>query len=176
MSAHSPTHWFDEAELLRLEPEPQKDIRVANVDAFLDTLAFAEGTPRFGYQDGYNVLVGGTTFDSYDDHPRQLVWLPAYEINSSAAGRYQFLTRTWDDLTARFGLPDFTPASQDLGAIHLIRQCKALSLIHDGRVKEAIHASRRIWASLPGAGYGQRELGTEELLHVYKSAGGISIN
>nr|WP_290443768.1 glycoside hydrolase family 104 protein [Halomonas sp. Mc5H-6] len=139
-------------------------------------LASAEGTTRFGDEDGYNVLVGGELFESYDDHPRQLVWLPAYEINSSAAGRYQFLTRTWDDLAERFDLPDFTPTSQDLGAVHLIRQCKALSLIHDGRIREAIHACRKIWASLPGAGYGQREVATDELLDVYKTAGGISID
>jgi muramidase (phage lysozyme) len=101
-----------------------------------------EGTPRFGHQDGFNVIVGGKTFSNYNDHPRQLVWLPAYEIHSSAAGRYQFLIRTWDDLVERSHLPDFTPASQDLGAVHLIRQCKALALIHD-----AIHACRKIWAS-----------------------------
>ncbi|MCD1587782.1 glycoside hydrolase family protein, partial [Halomonas sp. IOP_14] len=87
-----------------------------------------------------------------------------------------FLIRTWDDLVERFDLPDFTPASQDLGAVHLIRQCKAFSLIHDGRVRDAIHACRNIWASLPGAGYGQRELATDELLSVYKAVGGISID
>ncbi|MDN3561705.1 glycoside hydrolase family 104 protein [Vreelandella neptunia] len=176
MSAHSPAHWYDEAALLRLEPAPPKDTRAGNVAAYLDMLAYAEGTPRYGNQDGYNVIVGGGTFESYHDHPRQLVWLPAYKINSSAAGRYQFLTRTWDDLAERFNLPDFTPASQDLGAIHLIRQCQALSLIHNGRIREAIHACRRIWASLPGAGYGQRELATDELLGVYETVGGISID
>lgn len=176
MSAHSPAHWYDEAELLRVEAAPPKDTLAGNVSAFLDMLAYAEGTPRYGNQDGYNVIVGGATFESYHDHPRQLVWLPAYKIKSSAAGRYQFLTRTWDDLAKRFNLPDFTPASQDLGAVHLIRQCQALSLIHDGRISEAIHACRRIWASLPGAGYGQRELAIDELLGVYASAGGISID
>ncbi|MCO7246377.1 glycoside hydrolase family 104 protein [Halomonas sp. Mc5H-6] len=176
MTAHSPAHWYEEAELLRFDPPEPVDTRAGNVAAFLDMLASAEGTTRFGDEDGYNVLVGGELFESYDDHPRQLVWLPAYEINSSAAGRYQFLTRTWDDLAERFDLPDFTPTSQDLGAVHLIRQCKALSLIHDGRIREAIHACRKIWASLPGAGYGQREVATDELLDVYKTAGGISID
>ncbi|WP_404462933.1 glycoside hydrolase family 104 protein [Vreelandella aquamarina] len=176
MPAHSPIQWYDEAELLHVEPEPPTNTRAGNVAAFLDTLAFAEGTPLFGNQDGFNVIVGGKTFTSYDDHPRQLIWLPAYEIHSSAAGRYQFLSRTWDDLAKRFNLPDFTPANQDLGAVHLIRQCKALSLIHDGRIREAIHACRKIWASLPGAGYGQRELATDELLQVYEASGGVSID
>lgn len=176
MSAHSPIHWYDEAELLCVEPAPPKDSRADNVAAFLDMLAYAEGTPRHGHDDGYDVIVGGKTFDSYDYHPRVMVWLPAYEIHSSAAGRYQFLIRTWDDLVERFHLPDFTPASQDLGAIHLIRQCKALALIHEGRIRDAFHACRKIWASLPGAGYDQRELATDELLSVYEAAGGISID
>lgn len=51
--------------------------------------------------------------------------------------------RTWDDLAECFGLPDFTPASQDLGAIHLIRQCKALALIHEGRIRDPFHACRK---------------------------------
>lgn len=176
MSAHSPAHWYEEAELLRFEPPAPIDTRPGSVAAFLDMLAHAEGTPRFGREDGYDVIVGGGTFDSYHDHPRQLVWLPAYEIHSSAAGRYQFLTRTWDDLAERFDLPDFSPVSQDLGAVHLIRQCKALSLIHDGRIREAIHACRKIWASLPGAGYGQRELETDDLIQVYHDAGGVSVD
>jgi len=173
MSANSPTHWYDEAELEAFEPpvDPSAD-DAGNLSAFLDMLAHAEGTTRYGDADGYNVMVGGKTFSSFRDHPRQSVYLPAYKIRSTAAGRYQFLIRTWDDLVNRFGLPDFTPASQDAGATRLIRQCKALQLIYDGHVREAIHACRRIWASLPGAGYGQREVATDELVAVYQSAGG----
>ncbi len=177
MTANSPTYWYAEAELLRVAPaSPPQNTYSKNVAAFLDMLAYAEGTPRFGTQDGYNVIVGGSTFKSYQDHPRQLVWLPVYKIHSSAAGRYQFLARTWDDLTQRFYLPDFTPSSQDAGALHLIRQCKALSLIHEGRIREAVYACRKIWASLPGAGYGQRELAIDALLAVYKTAGGMTTN
>ncbi|MEQ5770019.1 glycoside hydrolase family 104 protein [Halomonas sp. H33-56] len=136
-------------------------------------LAHAEGTDRYGDQGGYDVLVGGELFRSYDDHPRRSVYLPAYGIRSTAAGRYQFLVGTWDDLVARFGLPDFSPASQDAGAMQLIRQCRALDLVYDGKIHEAIHACRRIWASLPGAGYGQREVATDELVEVYRQAGGL---
>lgn len=165
-------NWYAEAELRRDDPDQLEDLQAANVAAFLDMLAYAEDTIRYGNANGYNVLVGGGLFDDYSDHPRHLVYLPAYGIKSSAAGRYQFLTRTWDDLASRFDLPDFSPASQDAGAIKLIRQCKALKLVRAGRVADAIHACRRIWASLPGAGYGQRELDTDELVKVYRDAGG----
>ena len=176
MSAESPLNWYDEAELLRIEATAPADKQTGSVAAFLDMLAYAEGTTRFGREDGYDVIVGGGTFDSYHDHPRKSVYLPAYEIRSTAAGRYQFLVRTWDDLVERFGLPDFSPVSQDAGAVHLIRQCKALTLIQSGHIREAIHECRRIWASLPGAGYGQRELATAELLQVYHDAGGSSVD
>lgn len=172
MAAEPPINWYSAADLQRDDPEQPEDYRVANVRAFLDMLAHAEGTIRYGDDDGYNVMVGGELFSGYNDHPRQSVYLPAYDIRSTAAGRYQFLIRTWDDLAARFDLSDFTPASQDAGAVALIRQCKALHLVRAGRVADASHACRRIWASLPGAGYGQRELETTELVTVYRDAGG----
>jgi len=173
MPANSPARWYAEAELLQFDPpvDPSAD-DASNVAAFLDMLAHAEGTTRFGSHEGYNVIVGGGTFSGYADHPRQSIHLPRYGIYSTAAGRYQFLISTWDDLVKRFGYPDFTPPSQDAGAIQLIRQCKALGLVHDGKVREAIDACSTIWASLPGAGYGQREVKLADLVAVYRDAGG----
>jgi len=173
MPAHAPAHWLDEVELAPFDPpvDPTVD-DLPNLAAFLDMLAHSEGTDRYGNQDGYNVLVGGALFKCYADHPRKRVWLPTYKIYSTAAGRYQFLEGTWDDLAKRFGLPDFSPASQDAGATQLIRQCKALQLIYDGRIRDAIHACRSIWASLPGAGYGQLEHRAEDLIDFYRRAGG----
>lgn len=175
MAAHAPVRWFSEADLVPHDPprpiDPSAD-DATNVAAFLDMLAHAEGTARFGDQDGYDVLVGGSLFDGFGDHPRRSIYLESYGIRSTAAGRYQFLVGTWDDLVSRFGFRDFSPASQDAAAIQLIRQCKALRLVHDGKIREAIHACRRIWASLPGAGYGQREVATDELVTIYRAAGG----
>lgn len=65
-----------------------------NICAFLDMLAFAEGTIKFGQAQGYNVIVGGTLFDDYADHPRKSIHLPKLGIYSTAAGRYQFRART----------------------------------------------------------------------------------
>lgn len=142
-----------------------------NMLAFLDALAFAEGTAARG-DDGYNVMVGGELFTSYNDHPRRSVWLRRYGIHSTAAGRYQFLVRTWDDLVSRLNLPDFSPVSQDRGAIALVRQCRAVDLVEAGRFADAVQACRKIWASLPGAGYGQRELKLDRLADAYAAAGG----
>lgn len=143
-----------------------------NTLAFLDMLAVSEGTAGHG-DDGYDVLVGGALFQGYAEHPNRRVWLPRLGIYSTAAGRYQFLARTWDDLRRKLALRDFGPESQDLAAIELIRECRALDDIHAGRFDAAVYACRRIWASLPGAGYGQRENKLSALRFAYRSAGGV---
>ncbi|ALN78600.1 glycoside hydrolase family 24 protein [Lysobacter antibioticus] len=143
-----------------------------NVLAFLDMIAHAEGVERFSEHGGYDVLVGGGRFTSYAEHPRKMIWLPKYRIHSTAAGRYQFLWRTWNNLRNRLKLPDFGPASQDRGAIELLSETGALADIKKGWVSSAVRKSRKTWASLPDAGYGQREVPLESLLVVYQKAGG----
>lgn len=144
-----------------------------NVLAFLDTIAFAEGVERFSKgQDGYDVIVGGGTFTSFADHPRQRIFLPRYNIHSTAAGRYQFLSRTWDALVRQMKLPDFSPENQDRAAIQLIRGRGALDDVKFGRFERAIQKCQKEWASLPGAGYGQREVALTRLLDHYRSKGG----
>ncbi|WP_457488438.1 glycoside hydrolase family 24 protein [Tardiphaga sp. P5_C10] len=147
-----------------------------NVVAFLDMLAWSEGTDN-GKQPtkdhGYDVIVGGKLFTGYADHPRVLVELPKLGIQSTAAGRYQLLRRYYDAYRKSLGLTDFSPLSQDLIALQQIRERRALSMIQAGRIPEAIAAVRNIWASLPGAGYGQHERKVEDLLAVYRKAGGV---
>lgn len=142
------------------------------VAAFLDMLAFAEiGTDLLASSDdGYNVLVGGKTFDDYSRHPNVLVPLPRWGIKSTAAGRYQFLKRTWDDLEAQLRLSDFSPASQDRACVRMLSWCGALPLVKAGQIEEAIFAARKLWASLPGAGYGQHEQRMCALLDAYRKA------
>lgn len=147
-----------------------------NVPAFLDMLAWSEGTDndRQATADrGYDVLVGGGLFLDYADHPRRIVALPKLGISSTGAGRYQLLMRYWDAYRKQLGLADFGPLSQDRVAIQQIRERGAMPLIQAGRVTEAIERVRNIWASLPGAGYGQHEQAAERLLAAYSKAGGV---
>lgn len=149
-----------------------------NRKALLDTIAYAEGTDVPGNQrtatknHGYDVIVGGAIFTDYKDHPRVVVNLPRYNIKSSAAGRYQFIRRTWDALRDRLKLPDFGPESQDRAATELLRECGALAHIDAGKFEHAIFAARKIWASFPGAGYDQREVPVAKLKAVYIQRGG----
>ena len=144
-----------------------------NLQAFLDMIAVSEGTAGKG-DDGYNVIVGGELFQGYDDHPRKLVWLRP-GLASTAAGRYQLLKRYYDAYKKQLNLPNFSPLSQDLIAIQQIRERGALQDIEKGYISVAIDKVKNIWASLPGAGYGQHENKLDKLIAVYKEAGGTVV-
>lgn len=145
-----------------------------NRKAFLDMLAWSEGTSRIkGSDNGYNVIVGGSLFSGYADHPRKLIYLPNLGIKSTAAGRYQLLSRYWDAYREQLGLKDFSPASQDAVALQQIKERKALSDIDAGNIISAIQKCSNIWASLPGAGYGQHEHKLDDLSGKFKEAGGV---
>ncbi|CTT03678.1 TPA: glycoside hydrolase family protein [Escherichia coli] len=142
--------------------------------AFLDMLAWSEGTDN-GRQKtnnhGYDVIVGGSLFTDYSDHPRKLVTLSP-TLKSTAAGRYQLLSKWWDAYRVQLGLKDFSPASQDAVALQQIKERGALPLIDSGDIRQAIDRCSNIWASLPGAGYGQFEHKADNLIAVFKAAGG----
>lgn len=143
-----------------------------NVSAFLYMIRFAEGTAG---SRGYNTMFGYRYFDDFSDHPRQSFPFTDKRGNrntTDAAGAYQFLSRTWDDLVRRFGYPDFSPQWQDEAAIQLIRDKGALDDVEQGRFDVAVSKVRGVWASLPGAGYNQPERKMAELRTAYESAGG----
>ena len=143
-----------------------------NLGAFLDTIATSEGTPQVkGSDDGYNVIVGGTLFIGYADHPRKLVQLRP-GLASTAAGRYQILARYFDAYKAMLHLPDFSPISQDLIAIQQIREAKALPAIEAGEFAEDVELCAHLWASLPGNDYKQRQNSLATLEAEYIKDGG----
>jgi muramidase (phage lysozyme) len=154
------------------DPAPAPDQAARNVRAFLDTIAFAEGTAG---ANGYRMMFGGRLVDSLADHPRVFHTFTNRRgevLRTSAAGRYQFLSRTWDALAQKLSLRDFGPASQDAGAVELIRERGALSDVQAGRFADAVRKVAPVWASLPGAGYAQPERSFSTLAATYQAAGG----
>lgn len=145
-----------------------------NRAAFLDMIAHSEGTAGHG-DDGYNVLVGGGLFSSYADHPRELITLRP-GLASTAAGRYQLLARYFDTYKRQLGLADFSPLSQDAIAVQQIKECNAIAAIETGNFAQAVMLCAHIWASLPGAGYGQHENALAGLQEVYEAAGGTVVS
>lgn len=142
-----------------------------NINAFLDTIAFSEGTSKLGHNNGYDVIVGGTFFTDYSNHPHKLIKINQ-DLSSTAAGRYQLLARYYDAYKKKLNLIDFSPASQDAIAIQQIKECNAYADIIAGRFYQAVKKCAHIWASLPGAGYKQRENNIEVLKHAYSVYGG----
>jgi muramidase (phage lysozyme) len=122
----------------------------SNVKAFLSLIRYTEGA-------NYNTLFGGDVFYDYKDHPRIKITksLGGRPITSTAAGAYQFLSRTWDGCAKALSLPDFTPQSQDLAALYLVDRRGALNSVLTGNFKDAIYGCNKEWASLPGSPYGQ---------------------
>lgn len=123
-----------------------------NVRRFLDVISQAEGTT------GYNTAFGGGTIASLDDHPRQLhdfTQTDGKANKTSAAGRYQFLQGTWDDVAGKLGLTDFGPQSQDIAAVELLRRNGSLEPLLAGDFDTAIKKSGSTWASLPSSPYAQ---------------------
>jgi muramidase (phage lysozyme) len=154
-----------------------------NVVAFLSMLAWSEGTSTSpATKDrGYDVIVTGAdrvpeVFTDYSVHPfsrgRKSKRINSKGLTSNASGRYQFMLKDYAHYRSLLRLPDFGPLSQDLWAIQLIRERRALTLIQAGKIEDAIARVRNIWASLPGAGYGQPEHKLADLLAVYRKAGG----
>jgi lysozyme len=139
----------------------------ANLQAFLITIQYAEGT--YG-SNAYRVLYGGGLFEGFGRHPNKVV--AKWGFSSTAAGAYQILYRTWQTVQQALGLEDFSPASQDKAAIELIRRRGALEDVLAGRFAAAVSKCRKEWASFPGAGYGQGERSLGLLAQVYQKAGG----
>lgn len=125
-----------------------------NVRSFLDMISAAEGTKTHGY----NTLFGGGKMESLADHPRILfdfTETTGRPNKTTAAGRYQFLSNTWDEQAKKLGLPDFGERSQDLAAVNLLQERGILPDVLQGNWESAVKKSGPIWASLPSSTYPQ---------------------
>jgi len=116
--------------------------------ALLDAIAGSESPD-------YRTVYGGSKFDDYSKHPERDIRItsgPNTGLTSNAAGRYQFLSTTWNDVAKQRGLKDFTPDSQDKGAWHLARRTYGGNIRQDLR-KDPLSVAARLsgqWTSLPG--------------------------
>ena len=143
------------------------------------------------YPTPYDVIVIGTDgvhelITDFSTHPFANGLRPSKVFNSkgetsSASGRYQFMKKDWNHYRVLLKLDDktiypdgaFSPKAQDAWALQLIKECRALPAIDAGNFDEAVYLCRKIWASLPGAGYGQHENKIEKLRTAYIAAGGL---
>ena len=90
--------------------------------AMLNTIRFAEGTWKGGFDVGYRVMFGGGLMSSLNRHPNRVIYSSRYA--SAAAGAYQFMPFTWDLVRRSLGVTGFGPEVQDQGALFLIQRRK----------------------------------------------------
>lgn len=136
---------------------PNHTINHPNVTAFLAMIRDAEGTSDA--PDPYRVVYSyNHTIEDLSDHPTLTgEWKGARfgTGKSTAAGAYQFILKTWRGLKAAGAVWDFSPESQDAGAITLISWRGALDFVIFGDLKRALAKTSYEWASLPPSRYGQ---------------------
>jgi len=149
-------------------------------------IRFAEGTDS---KNGYNTMFGHRQFTDMSKHPNNPAPTP-WGTQSEAAGAYQFMKPTWDRVQSKLNLPDFTPASQELGG-RWLTQYRGVD--PDAAIttrSDFIAAMDKLapeWAGLPYSGkgrngggygssfYGQGGKSIEQLIPVYEKAMGITL-
>lgn len=141
-----------------------------NVQAFLRVIRAGESNQT---DDAYTILFGGSHFEGFAEHPNQRI--PFGNTFSTAAGAYQFLHRTWTGLVKQYGFPDFSPESQDLGAIALIVGRGAIADVINGDLVAALPKCAKEWASLPGSPYGQPTISEAKCEAVFRQYGGMLV-
>lgn len=128
-----------------------------NVQRALATIRAAEGTQR--YADPYATGFGGYQIDDMSWHPgvsRPFTGTTGRRQRTTAAGAYQFLNRTWNNVANALGLDDFSQENQDIAAVALMDDRGALDNVLAGDVEGFTNAVNREWASMPGSPYDQR--------------------
>jgi len=141
-------------------------LTTANVQAFLRVIRRGETNQT---PDAYRMINGGALIQDMRRHPYDGLPSPP----GRATGAYQFLGTTWAGIKVQLDLYDFSPASQDLGAVGLIQGRGALEDVIAGRFDTAVAKLRKEWTSLPGASENNSAWTLEKARALYQSYGGL---
>ncbi|MGR6874571.1 glycoside hydrolase family 24 protein [Pseudomonas sp. HK3] len=160
----------------------------ARIRAFLRMIRVGEGT--IGSR-GYETLFGGGSFikdhnKDWSKHPD--IHIPFNDTTSTAAGAYQILKNTWEWISGKHPISNFSAINQDIAAVAILKykvwgsksrnvlffnastgeRMNALSLIVENRIKDAIEISSLEWASLPPGRYGQPIHSYDQVISYYE--------
>ena len=118
---------------------------------------------------GYDVIVG-ELFTDYSDHPRKLVTLNP-KLKSTGARRYSFFPVGGMPTANSLAWKTSLRKVRTLWHCSRLRSVALYLSIDRGDIRQAIdHLLLNIWASLPGAGYGQFEHEADSLIAKFKEA------
>lgn len=156
--------------------ENEEYLKNKNVKAFLDAIAESEGGnyhAKYGYGWAKGFQTGIWTFTDESTHPGA-----GYGDSITASGRYQINIVTWREYAEKMGLTDFSPHTQDLMAVDILRTLGVIDEIKAGDIPGAMPKVATRWAALPeGPGKAnhyppQPYVKYSTFLASYKSAGG----
>jgi muramidase (phage lysozyme) len=153
--------------------ENKEHLKNSNVKAFISAIAAAEGGD-------YDLKYGGVKgkkndkwkFSDFSTHPGA-----GSDGKTTAAGMYQINSATWKEMGAKMGLSDFSPQTQDLLAVEILRTIEVIDDIVAGDLTPALSSASRRWAALPqGTGktgrYPQPYMPYDDFEAAYKDNGG----
>lgn len=125
--------------------ENREYLKDKNVSAFLKAVADAEGG---GYDFKYGAVKGKKNdpwrFTDFSTHPG-----PGWGGSTTASGMYQVTKPTWAQMAGAMGLSDFSPTTQDLIAVEILRTEEAIDDVQAGNINAAVGKLARRWAALP---------------------------
>ncbi|HEX8576671.1 MAG TPA: peptidoglycan DD-metalloendopeptidase family protein, partial [Flavobacterium sp.] len=175
----------------------------AKIRAFMRTIRVAEGTgeyvkgtrtaqnPQLGYTTWFSG--GGNNFSDLSTHPQTINCNSKKTLCSSAAGAYQFMGWTFDelngyliekykdtyrtvkphvyiknkDLAKKYNAKGFSQVAQDRLCITMLKRGKIIPSILKNDIKGAIDKAKDTWVSLPGATAGQPTAKMQDTLDYY---------
>ncbi|MGX0890939.1 muramidase (phage lysozyme) [Pseudomonas sp. ADAK2 TE3594] len=156
--------------------ENEEYLKDKNVKAFLVAIAESEGGSyhaKYGYGWAPGFQSGKWTFTDESTHPGA-----GYGGKTTASGMYQITIATWREYAGKMGLTDFTPNTQDLIAVDILRTLGVIDKIKAGDIPGAMPKAATRWAALP-EGPGKKNhyppqpyAEYPKFLESYKSAGG----
>ena len=119
--------------------------------AFLDMIQAAEGG-------SFDRTFGNQQFTDFSKHPNKSVAFTdktGRQSYSTAAGAYQILKSTWDDIAGRINANDFSERNQRRAALALAFQKPGMyQAIMQGDLNKIVNGANSIWTSLPNSAEG----------------------
>lgn len=175
------------AQLGTLAPQVQKNANAMraqqNVNNFEDLLGRSEGTldNKYGIKNAYAVGFGGSEIKDFSKHPGTRKNFNELnpdgsvgKVNSTtAAGKVQWLLKTWNNTSKITGVKDFSPESQRINYVQLLRDNKVLEAVQNGDFTTAIDVlgKRKQFTSLPTSTANQPKRSPEEFAKLAKASG-----
>ncbi|MDJ0662028.1 MAG: glycoside hydrolase family protein [Crocosphaera sp.] len=144
------------------------ELEMSGGDPYIRALMLTISASESNHNNSYYLLYGGSHVHNLKQHPDQCVPInigPNKGKCSTAAGRYQFLTATWQEKARKYhpnpqksyrqSIYSFEPKYQDIVVYrwlidHHQWNVDLLTLLKEDRVEEVLGKLSNIWTSLGG--------------------------